>query len=1482
MIVLALAALAFQGCGRKPEAAPEAPVVVESVSSAVKPDSGTAQMVARLARIAEESSTRENVYLDEMQAERWEEELKRDLKPDDEAFVRYQLGLSLINGNRNEEALDQFDALEASVAKHNPGRLTTHRVSLETQRAITWLRIGEQENCVAHHTTDSCLFPIQGSGVHQATLGSRNAADILRKLALQDPGNLRVKWLLNIAEMTLGDYPDSLPPELRIPEEALKPDYDIRRFTDVSKRAGVDAFGLAGGGAVCDFNNDGLLDIMTSSWGFRDQLRLFVNQGDGTFAHRTDEAGLKGIVGGLNLVYADYNNDGHQDVFVLRGAWMARDGKHPNSLLRNNGDGTFSDVTETAGLLDYHPTQCAVWFDFDGDGWLDLFVGNESIRDEMHPCKLFRNNRDGTFADVTERAGLGVSGFVKGVASADYNNDGRPDLYVSLLGQPNLLIRNDGLGPNQSWKFSNVTDEAGVGEPIFSFPCWFWDYNNDGWEDLFVAGYRTKGVGDIAAEYFGSPHQAETPRLYRNNGKGGFEEVSRTSGLNRILFAMGVNYGDLDNDGWLDFYVGTGDPSLDSIMPNLMFRNAQGNHFQDVTASGGFGHLQKGHAVSFADYDNDGDQDVHAVMGGAYSGDGYVNALFENPGHGNSWVKLRLEGRESNRNGLGARIRVAIRDGGKSRSVFRTVSTGGSFGCNPMRQEIGLGKAASIDRLEVLWPATGRAQVFENLKANAGYLIREGADEVEAMELPGLVQAPQVDTGAAVWTTKKSAQGKTKSVWANEVLAQEHENTFVALWDDLRRQTDKYAVFEGFELEELRIGKPGAAKALSHGVIQTTLTAAEQSLKGGAILQWLADWEKQGYEIVQTEWHHSQFVPGGDGPPRSTVAMTLHVVNQKLKQRYIIEGDLEVAWTSRKGARGHFIPGVVEASGLRILQRREPTVFRHATTLKPSVGGELNQVEPVLLHDLNGDGLSEVILPSQNALHWNRGGFQFEREEIGLASAKLIRAAVIGDFNGDGRPDLITAGREGSVMLRHGNADGRFSNDGRRIFGPEADLREPMSITAGDINGDGRLDVWLAQYRPPYSDGQMPEPYYDANDGYPAYLLRNDGDSQFSEVTEAAGLGRKRYRRTFAGSFVDLDEDGDLDLLVSSDFSGSDVYFNDGKGNFTDVTRTTMDERNHFGMGHTFADFDRDGRLDFYVTGMSSTTARRLDGLGLGREEFSRHQEMRTRMGYGSRLFLAAPEKTFRQPEYGHQVSRTGWSWGCAAFDLDNDGFSEIYVANGHVSSESCKDYCTHFWTQDIYGTGRGAEGGPSEFFQTVFFDYLTPGSANGGLSWNGFEHNVLFMNDSGKGFFNGSFLMGSAFEYDARSVAADDLNGDGKADILAVEFQRLKGGRSMTSLHMLENQWRGTNHWIGVRLQDAPGVSAIGASIVVHTREGKHIARITNGDSYRAQHANTRLFGLGAIDKVEALQVRWQNGEVTEIAHPKADTYHLMAPQSR
>ncbi|MDE2879414.1 MAG: CRTAC1 family protein [Gemmatimonadota bacterium] len=713
------------------------------------PTAGTREMAARLLALADSADP----LLDEqLNTARLRYLTNLPPSPDGaEMLVRVaNAARELLNAGHTQPALEQLifvdQTLEATPAEPFPG----FRRSIEELIGIAFLRLGAELACPAAGpaagTVEPALerspcwlaVPSTASTAAATTAVSDSARAALnaaigwhRSLLQSRPDDLRARWVLNLAAMTAGAWPDSVPPEYRIEAAAVGGSGEFPRFEDVATRAGLDAVSLSGGAIVDDLSGDGLPDVMTSSRGLLHQLRYFESDGAGGFVDRTAEAGLEGLLGGLNLVHADYDNDGDADVFVLRGGWLVQ--PLPNSLLRNDG-GTFSDVTREAGLYSEHPTQTGAWADFDGDGWLDLFIGNESRDSLAHRSELYRNRGDGTFEEVAAEVGIEVSDFVKGVTWGDYDNDGRPDLYLSILHASNRLYRNLGPTADGGWAFEDATGRAGVAEPLASFPTWFWDFDNDGWLDLYVAGYAAQ-TADLVREMTGEPHSAELPRLYRNLGDGTFADVTAARGVDRIMYAMGSNYGDLDGDGRLDFLVGTGDPDLRQLMPNRMFRNL-GDRFEEITGAGGFGSLHKGHGVSFVDIDNDGDTDLHIQLGGAMEGDLSPNALYENPGFDHRWIALTLVGEQANRPGIGARITVTVEGPEGTRQIHRRAGTGGSFGSNPLRQEIGLGRATRIESVEIRWPGSGTVDRLTALSLDRAYRIREGTGTAEPLERP--------------------------------------------------------------------------------------------------------------------------------------------------------------------------------------------------------------------------------------------------------------------------------------------------------------------------------------------------------------------------------------------------------------------------------------------------------------------------------------------------------------------------------------------------------------------------------------------------------------------------------------------------------------------------------------------------------------------------------------------------------------------------
>ncbi len=596
---------------------------------------------------------------------------------------------------------------------------------LDDVLGIGYLHQAEMENDIYHNPGDRCLFPMRTDMKYQHPGSSEKAVQHLLKFLEQTPDDIEAKWMLNVAEMTLGNYPDRVPPQYLIPPSLFASTENVGRFIDVAPEAGLNLFAMSSGVVVDDFDNDGLLDVITSSFDPCAPMHFFHNNGDGTFSDRTAAAGLANQLGGLNLIAADYNNDGCLDVLVLRGAWEPLPQR--KSLLRNNCDGTFTDVTVASGLAKpATSSQAAAWADINNDGLLDLFVVNEH-----GPSQLFLNKGDGTFQDISHSAGIDRVDFSKGVAAADYDGDGYVDFYVSNINNKgsNFLYRN-----NHDGTFTEVAAQAGVPGTGNSFANWFFDYDNDGWPDLFVASYNTS-VEENLKTYMNLPHNWGTLKLYKNLGNGTFRDVTKETRLDKVYMPMGSNFGDIDNDGYLDIYLGTGSPSYASLVPNVMLRNNEGKSFVDVTASSGTGELHKGHGVAFADLDNDGDLDILTSIGGATPGDSHTFRLFENPGNGNDWIMLKLVGVKANRGAVGAKIKVTVNNEGRgTRAIYRTVGSQSSFGGSPLRQHIGLGKSASILKIEISWPGTAAPQTFSNVGKRQFIEVKEGASQFTKLE----------------------------------------------------------------------------------------------------------------------------------------------------------------------------------------------------------------------------------------------------------------------------------------------------------------------------------------------------------------------------------------------------------------------------------------------------------------------------------------------------------------------------------------------------------------------------------------------------------------------------------------------------------------------------------------------------------------------------------------------------------------------------
>ena len=547
------------------------------------------------------------------------------------------------------------------------------------------------------------------------------------RLKPRDPETL---WNLWTAYSQLGGYPEELPEAFKIQTEWKQegraeaggkggsPIFQSSnlpsksQFTNIAPDLKMDKVDGGRGSAWGDYDNDGDEDIVAV--GTYQPHALYRNNGDGTFTNVAEQAGIADPRGGWGSLFADYDNDGYLDLYITRGGWS---GAAENTLYHNNGDGTFSDVTHAAGVADPQSSFCAAWADYDNDGYLDLYIADGVIGDGAANV-LYHNNGDGTFTNTAEIAGVADTGNSLGTAWGDYDKDGYIDLHVVNFGQSNVLYRNNGDGT-----FTDVTPTTGMNLPVTdAFVTFFLDVDNDADLDIFISNsgsFQAFIAGQITGA---ATHDADRQVLYRNNGDGTFTDVTRESGLYHAFGAMGANFGDIDSDGYLDIYLATGAPQMGRLERDALFHNNGDGTFTDATLAFGLGNIGKGHGVTFGDVDMDGDVDIYVPVGGAFVGDQWHNVFYQNAGPGNNWLTLKLVGVKSNRDGIGAKVTLRLGD----RVIYREVSGGCGFGStNSLSLEIGLKAHTKVDTLEIVWPS-GQIDTHRNLSVNQKLIITEG------------------------------------------------------------------------------------------------------------------------------------------------------------------------------------------------------------------------------------------------------------------------------------------------------------------------------------------------------------------------------------------------------------------------------------------------------------------------------------------------------------------------------------------------------------------------------------------------------------------------------------------------------------------------------------------------------------------------------------------------------------------------------------
>lgn len=611
----------------------------------------------------------------------------------------------------------------------------------ETEKRVFWLgmaqlRRGESVNCLPNvmmtgdHVMDMdhaqyCALPIRK--YHDDPQYARAAAKtFLHLIETWGKDNRLYHWLLNYACMTSNDFPQGVPPAYRVSAAFMSRFYGEGkvqaerefaniRFDERGAELGVNVHNAGRGVAIEDFDLDGHLDMITG--GSFDNLRYFHNNGHGGFDDWTERGGFGGYRQPFFITVTDIDNDGAPDILVTR---MFHDGV---TLYRNKGDGTFQDVTEAWGLPVHREDNAlssawgTAWGDVNNDGKIDLFISRLGMEIPFTQGLLSRPrfysalyiNEGGRFVERTKEYGLSAvvrDKYFIGAAFGDFKNNGYPGLYLSspIINESVLLENIDG----KRFEVSAAYTKSNGG-----FVGSFVDVNHDGRLDLFQGGFSDAKSSVEMGMFGANPDDyrsgKSTVLLQQPNGK--FEEL-------RGFFdmpggTMGSSYGDLDNDGCYDFYLGTGSPEGWFIYPKMMYKGIpDGNGCSlktaNISMTNNFASVQKAHGIVFFDFNEDGLQDIYSSLGGMWPADRWPNQFFVNRSvTTNTWIKLRLRGRRTNSFGIGARIKVTAHDAAGGKIVREAlVDQKTAFGSGPYLTQIGLGKAVAVDSTEVYWPVS--------------------------------------------------------------------------------------------------------------------------------------------------------------------------------------------------------------------------------------------------------------------------------------------------------------------------------------------------------------------------------------------------------------------------------------------------------------------------------------------------------------------------------------------------------------------------------------------------------------------------------------------------------------------------------------------------------------------------------------------------------------------------------------------------------
>lgn len=714
---------------------------------------------------------------------------------------------------------------------------------------------------------------------------------------------------------------------------------------------------------------------------------------------------------------------------------------------------------------------------------------------------------------------------------------------------------------------------------------------------------------------------------------------------------------------------------------------------------------------------------------------------------------------------------------------------------------------------------------------------------------------------------------QAKGVLKPESDARRYDKTVFRFWDELRKENFDFSVFKDFPFNKIELPVFSTPEKRPSRILESVHKRAGSTpnfIGFDSAMGALDRFKEVGFKIEYSNWHIIDLFEDEDGGVRSIVRFEMHVNGPDgTLFRRVLSGELEVLWLAEENEDGLYMPDTISYRELKMAKRSSVKSFERNVLVETR--SRESGYKLVLVEDLDDDGYSDIVFPRANKVLRNLGDFSFKESDF--VSSRLdgyVSASVLADIDLDGVREYVVLELGVALWVYYKNPKtGKYDKKPKRIFKFKKELGAD-AISVGDLDGDGLPEIFLGQSRLSHFNGYFPTPYFNANNGRPSFLLKNKGNGNFENITDKSGIADIRNRNVNTSSIFDMNMDGEMDLLVTSEYAGLDAFISQGQGGLAPV-ESAFDQPRMSGTGHVISDFNGDGNLDVFVSGRTSNSVDRLLNLGINRENEDEYNRMRSVITSGNQLFFGDGNGKYLRGKASSSVSQSGWSWGSAGLDFNNDGFEDIMVSNGNISRESAADYDSEFWAYDIYD-GKDAD----QKVLRVVFDYLGPKAKvfKEGMGWNPFQANRLFLNVEGTEFIDVSYYMDVGYSGDGRAVISEDFDLDGKIDFLLVDLEQIQ---RIQTVMLYENRVASRNHWIGLRLKESGGKPIIGARVRVESELGVFEKVYTIGNVYSGQDSSQMHFGLGSSDSVEKIEIIWPDGEVTVMESPEIEKYHLV-----